>query len=276
MTVLNVQTRYAIDPNSAKSLDTSGLRAHFHVAGLFQAGEINLVYSHYDRFLMGGVMPSGEPLVLDQVSETGTATVLERREMGILNIGQTASVIANDVRYTLETGDILYLGKGSGPITFDAPGKFYVASTPAHQKYRSQLMKPSEGRRVNLGSKEGANERTIIQLLHPDVIETCQLVMGYTQLETGSVWNTMPAHTHDRRMEAYLYFDMDEDACVFHLMGSPQETRHLVVRNEEAVISPPWSIHSGAGTEKYTFCWAMGGDNIDFTDMDMVEIGDLR
>ncbi len=270
------ETRYAIDPASAKSLDTEGLRSHFHVGGLFQPGEIKLVYSHYDRLLLGSVVPAGADLVLDVVPETGTATFLERRELGILNIGEAGDVTVGGKTYTIGNGEVLYVGKGAGAVTFAAPGRYYVLSAPAHHAYPTKLIKLADAKRVEMGSKETANERVIIQLLHPDVCESCQLLMGYTQFQPGSVWNTMPAHVHDRRMEAYLYFDMSDDQRVFHFMGKPEETRHLVMANEEAVISPPWSIHSGAGTGSYTFCWAMAGDNVDFTDMDFIAMEDLR
>ena len=272
----NAQTRYAIDPATAKTLDTDGLRDHFHVGGLFTPGQIKLVYSHYDRLILGSAVPEGGKLVLDNVPETGTATILERREMGILNIGAAGTVASNGETYTLNKGDVLYLGMGSGPITFGGNGRFYILSAPAHRACPSKLVTPDQAKQVELGSREAANERVIKQVLHPDVVETCQLVMGYTQFAPGSLWNTMPCHVHDRRMEAYLYFDLADDARVFHFMGEAQETRHIVMANEEAVISPPWSIHAGAGTGAYTFCWAMAGDNIDFTDMDMIDMGDLR
>lgn len=274
--MLNVQTRHAIDPATAKTLDTQGLRDHFHVDGLFVDGEINLVYSHYDRLILGGAVPGDGLLVLDEVKEAGTKTILERRELGVLNIGETGQVKVGDDTYTIANGEVLYAGMGCGPLTFSGPGRYYILSAPAHHAYPTKLIKVQDARRVALGSAETANERVILQLLHPEVCESCQLLMGYTQLAPGSVWNTMPAHTHDRRMEAYLYFDLAPGQRVFHFMGAPQETRHLVMANESAVISPPWSIHSGAGTGAYTFCWAMAGDNVEFTDMDMVAMEDLR
>lgn len=271
-----IQTRYAIDPATAKSLDTEQLRDHFHVGGLFEDGKINMVYSHYDRLIMGGAIPGNGTLTLDHVAETGTENMLERREVGVLNVGDTGQVKVGGENYTLERGEILYIGMGSGAVEFSGAGRFYILSAPAHRACPTKLVRLDEAKKVPLGSKEQANERVIYQFIHPDVVESCQLVMGYTQLETGSVWNTMPAHTHDRRMEAYLYFDLSDDQKVFHLMGEPTQTRHLVMGNEEAVISPPWSIHSGAGTSAYSFCWAMAGDNVDFTDMDMAAMGDLR
>ncbi len=273
---LKTETRYAIDPTTAKAFDTEGLRKHFHKDGLFEDGEINLVYTHYDRFILGSAVPAGKTLTLDHMEETGTASFLERREMAVLNIGETGSVSAAGETYTIENGEVLYIGMGAGKIEFSGAGRFYITSAPAHQTYPTKLIKIADARRVELGTKESANERVIIQLLHPDVCQSCQLLLGYTQFAPGSVWNTMPAHVHDRRMEAYLYFDVPEDARVFHFMGEPSETRHIVMGNEEAVISPPWSIHSGAGTASYTFCWAMAGDNVDFTDMDMVAMDELR
>lgn len=273
---LNTETRHAIDPASAKTLDTAGLRSHFHKGGLFTEGEITLVYTHYDRFVLGSAVPGKGTLTLDHVDETGTPNFLDRREMGVLNIGEAGQVTVSGATHTLENGEMLYIGMGSGPVQFSGAGRFYITSAPAHRACPTKLIKLSDARRVELGSPETANERVIIQFLHPDVVETCQLVMGYTQFQPGSVWNTMPAHLHDRRMEAYLYFSMPKDARVFHFMGQPSETRHLVMANEEAVISPPWSIHCGAGTSSYTFCWAMAGDNIDFTDMDMVGMDELR
>lgn len=271
-----VQTRYAIDPQSAKALDTSGLREHFHVGDLFKPGQVQLTYSHYDRLVLGTVTPDNQPLVIDHVKETRTKNFLERREMGVLNLGSPAGVTVEGTTHSMDRGDILYIAMGSGPVEFHPGGRFYVLSAPAHRRCETRLIKIGDAKRVELGSKETANERVILQFLHPDVHETCQLTMGYTQFSPGSVWNTMPAHLHDRRMEAYLYFDLDADQRVFHFMGEPHETRHLVIANEQAVISPPWSIHCGSGTGAYTFCWAMAGDNTDFTDMDMVGMEQLR
>ncbi|WP_439650042.1 5-dehydro-4-deoxy-D-glucuronate isomerase [Gymnodinialimonas mytili] len=258
-------------------MDTDGLRDAFHIDGIFVPGQINLTYTHYDRMIVGGAVPqAGAPLILDHVAEAGTPSILERREIGILNIGETAEVSAGNDSHTLGRGDILYLGMGAGPIHFAAPGRFYIISTPAHRSLPSRLVSLEEAESLSLGSAETANDRTIYMFIHPEVMESCQLVMGYTMFHGGSVWNTMPAHLHDRRMEAYLYFDLAEDNRVFHFMGKPQETRHIVMRNEEAVVSPPWSIHCGAGTGSYTFCWAMAGDNVDYKDVEMVAMEDLR
>lgn len=276
MTKLNVETRHAVHPEHAKGMDTQALRDHFLAQGMFADGEIRLVYTHYDRFTVGGAVPAGGSLTLDKVDETRTATFLERREMGIINIGEAGSVEAADETYVMNKGDVLYLGMGTGPVTFKGQGRFYITSCPAHHTYPSRLVTVDEANKVEMGAPETANERTIKMFIHPLVMKSCQLVMGYTSFEQGSVWNTMPAHVHDRRMEAYLYWGMDDNTRVFHLMGEPTETRHIVVANEEAAISPTWSIHSGVGTGAYTFIWAMAGDNVDYTDMDFVQIADMR
>lgn len=266
----HAEIRHATDPDSMRRLDTQSLRAQFHVGDLFRPGEIRLVYSHYDRLILGSAVPEGGVLTLDAVPQAGTPSLLDRREMGVLNIGAAGTVTVAGQAHEVGPGEVLYIGLGSGPVSFGGAGRFYILSAPAHRSCPTRLIRKEDARRVALGSKEAANERVIIQFLHPEVAESCQLLMGYTQFAPGSVWNTMPAHVHDRRMEAYLYFDLPEDARVFHFMGKPEETRHIVMKNEEAVISPPWSIHAGAGTGAYTFCWAMAGDNVDFTDMDMV------
>ena len=274
--MLNVTSLYAVNPEQTRGMDTTALRENFHVDGLFRPGAIELVYTHYDRMIVGGAVPDGGSLTLDHVAEAGTPTILARREMGVLNIGEEGTVEANGETHTLGRGDLVYLGMGSGAVTFGGKGRFYIVSTPAHRTCPTRLVSLKDAKQVKLGAPETANDRTIYQFVHPDVMESCQLAMGYTMFHNGSVWNTMPAHIHDRRMEAYLYFDLEEDQRVFHFMGEPSETRHIVMANEEGVISPPWSIHCGAGTSSYTFCWAMAGDNVDFTDMDMVAMGDLR
>ncbi|MFD2173869.1 5-dehydro-4-deoxy-D-glucuronate isomerase [Rhodobacter lacus] len=274
--MLTVETRHAVHQDHAKTLDTEGLRRHFLAQDLFAAGEIRLVYTHYDRFVLGGAVPGTGTLVLDKVEETRTPSFLDRREMGIVNIGETGTVTAAGETHTLERGDVLYLGMGSGPVSFAGAGRFYITSAPAHRRCPSRLIRLSDAKEVRLGETATANKRVINQFIHPLVMESCQLVLGYTTLLDGSVWNTMPAHVHDRRMEAYLYWNMDEKARVLHLLGEPTETRHLFVANEEAALSPPWSIHAGAGTGGYTFIWAMAGDNVDYTDMDFVQPEELR
>ncbi|MCA0270715.1 MAG: 5-dehydro-4-deoxy-D-glucuronate isomerase [Proteobacteria bacterium] len=274
--MLHVETRHAVHPAHAKAMDTETLRANFLADDLFADGEIRLIYTHYDRFVMGGAVPAGGSLTLDQVAETKTPGFLDRREMGIVNIGATGSVSAGGETFTLNRGDVLYLGMGAGPVTFAGDGRFYQTSTPAHRTCPNRLIRPADSKEVKLGAAETSNKRTINQFIHPLVMESCQLILGYTMLEEGSVWNTIPSHIHDRRMEAYLYFGMEPQARVLHLMGEPQETRHLFIGNEEGAISPPWSIHSGAGIGCYTFIWAMAGDNVDYTDMDFIQPEDLR
>lgn len=274
--MLTVETRFAIDPASTKGLDTEELRGHFHAGGLFAEGEIRLIYSHYDRMIIGAAVPGTGTLTLDEVKQCGTKSILDRREMGVLNTGESGTVSAGGVTHTLAHGDVLYLSKESGAIEFSGAGRFYIVSTPAHAVHPTRLLTIDDAVRLNLGATETANDRTIFQFIHPDVMPSCQLVMGYTQLHGSSIWNSMPTHTHDRRMEAYLYFNIDPAQRIFHFMGEPQETRHIVMANEEAVISPPWSIHCGAGTSNYSFCWAMAGDNVDFRDIDPVALEELR
>lgn len=274
--MLTVTTRHAIHPSHAKGMDTDALRANFLVEGLFQDGEIHLAYTHYDRFIMGGAVPSHGPLTLDKVAQTGTESVLDRREMGIVNIGDAGSVSAGGETWDMAKGDVLYLGMGAGAVTFSGAGRFYITSTPAHRTCPNRLIKISESNEIHLGEVATANKRIINQFIHPAVMESCQLVMGYTTLLEGAVWNTIPPHTHDRRMEAYLYFNMAPETRVLHLLGEPQQTRHLFVANEQGALSPPWSIHAGAGLGNYSFIWAMAGDNVDFTDMDHVQPGELK
>lgn len=275
--MLKIETRHAISPAEAKGMDTTALRAAFLGEGLFAAGEIRLIYSHYDRMIVGGVMPATGALVLDEVKECGTPSILDRREMGIVCIAGPGTVKAGGAAYRMEKGDVLYLGRGLGAVTFAGQeARFYLTSAPAHASLPARLIRLDAAQSFTTGAAETANHRTIYQFIHPDVMESCQLVLGYTKFHGGSVWNTMPAHLHDRRMEAYFYFDLAPDARVFHMMGRPEETRHLVVANEEAVLSPPWSIHCGAGTGSYSFVWAMAGDNVDYRDVDRVGMGDLR
>ncbi|ASY66195.1 4-deoxy-L-threo-5-hexosulose-uronate ketol-isomerase (plasmid) [Sinorhizobium sojae CCBAU 05684] len=273
--MLNVEIRHAIDPKTAKAFDTKAMREHFHVGGIFREGEINLIYTHYDRMIVGGAVPAGKRLELDHVKPCGTASILDRRELVVVNIGAEGIVTAG-TEYKMAKGDMLYLGMGSGSIEFSGDGRFYILSAPAHQTYPSRLIKIDEAASISLGAQETSNERTIYQFVHPEVMKSCQLVVGMTKLKNGSVWNTMPAHVHDRRMEAYLYFDLADNQRVFHMMGEPEETRHLVLKNEEGAISPPWSIHSGAGTGSYTFIWAMAGDNVDYKDVEMVSMETLK
>jgi 4-deoxy-L-threo-5-hexosulose-uronate ketol-isomerase len=273
--------RFAIDPVSAGTMNTEELREHFLIEELFTLGGINWTYTHYDRMAVGGAMPGGKALALETIKPTGTANFLDRRELIAVNIGGIGTISVDGTDHPVGSRDMLYVGMGAKVVTFasaDAgePAKFYLLSAPAHASYPTKLIRQSDAKRLDLGSQETANERSIFQFVNADSVKTCQLVVGLTSFAPGSVWNTMPAHVHDRRMEAYLYFDLKPDAFVVHLMGEPEETRHLIVRNEQAVISPPWSIHSGAGTGAYTFIWAMAGDNVDYTDVEKVGMDELR
>jgi 4-deoxy-L-threo-5-hexosulose-uronate ketol-isomerase len=273
--------RYAVHPDHMKTFDTENIRKHLLIDRLFEEGRINMVYSHVDRIIAGGACPAEERLALAVTKELGVEYFLQRRELGIINIGAEGSVTVDEIEYVLGNKECLYIGMGSRAVIFKSadrksPAKFYFNSTPAHATYPTVKLSMGDAQRVNLGTPEQANVRTIYQLIHPSVMKSCQLVMGFTILEPGSTWNTMPTHTHERRMEVYLYFDMPEDSIVFHLWGEPQETRHIVVRNEQAVISPSWSIHSGVGTANYAFIWGMAGENQAFTDMDHVPMSVLK
>ncbi|MBB4186278.1 4-deoxy-L-threo-5-hexosulose-uronate ketol-isomerase [Sinorhizobium terangae] len=272
--------RHAVDPAAAARMDTEALRASFHISGLFRPGRIVLTYSHYDRMIVGGAMPVDGPLALETIRPTGTPRFLDRRELIAVNIGGPGRVEVSGESFRLEPRDMAYAGLGE-EVTFSsedpgAPAKFYLLSAPAHQALPSRHIRIGDAKRLDLGSAATSNERSIFQFIHPEGVKTCQLVVGMTQLAAGSVWNTMPCHVHDRRMEAYLYFDLPESARVLHLMGEPSETRHILMAKEEAVLSPPWSIHSGCGTSSYAFIWAMAGDNVDYTDVDMVPMEALR
>jgi len=276
-----METRYAIHPEHMMTFDTERIRKHLLSERLFEPGRILMVYSHVDRIIAGGACPAGERLELAVTKELGVEYFLQRREMGIINIGAEGLVTVDDREYPLGNKECLYIGMGAKSVTFKSadgkkPAKFYFNSTPAHAPYPTVRLTLGDAQRVNLGEPAQANVRTIYQFIHPAVMESCQLVMGLTILEPGSLWNTMPTHTHERRMEVYLYFDMPEDTVVFHLCGEPQETRHIAVRSEQAVISPSWSIHSGVGTASYTFIWGMAGENQTFTDMDHVPMSVLK
>jgi len=273
--------RYSNHPEDVKKYTTDDLRRHFLIEQVFIPDEANLTYSHIDRIIVGGIMPVSKTLTLTAGKEMGVDTFFERREGGIINIGGAGKITIDGKAHTLNHQDGLYIGMGVKEISFEAessdkPPKFYFNSAPAHHAYPSTLVSLETAKKVHMGSSETSNKRTINQYIHPDVVASCQLVMGMTILETGSVWNTMPSHTHERRMEAYFYFDMADDARVIHLMGEPSETRHIIMANEQAVLSPSWSIHSGVGTGSYTFIWGMCGENITFTDMDHVAMNDLR
>lgn len=278
---ISVKVRQVVGLEDAAKRDSQGLREGFLIEGLFSPGEINLTYSHLDRMIVGGIVPMSEQLLIDQVKETGTERFLERREAAIVNIGAAGIVTIGGAEYPLGFQEALYVGMGQGALGFasdDAanPAQFYLLSAPAHRSCPTVLITLDMAKKVRTGSAEDANARTINQYVHPDVCESCQLLVGLTMFEPGSVWNTMPAHLHDRRMEVYLYFGMDETTRIFHFMGEPQETRHLVLKSHDAVLSPGWSIHSGVGTGRYSFVWAMAGDNMSFTDMDKVPMDRLR
>lgn len=286
-----MELRTAASPRDVKHYTTERLREEFLIPKLFFEDDIKLVYSHIDRIITGGVMPVNKNLVLTAGDELRAEYFLERRELGVINIGGTGVITVDGKEYTVEHKQGMYIGKGSRDISFasvnaEEPAKFYLNSAPAHMTYPTVLIKregtPEEGvvivkdeNKVELGCLEDSNHRTICKYILPGQVESCQLEMGMTSLEPGSVWNTMPSHTHDRRMEVYMYFELPEDAFVMHYMGEPTETRHIVMRNEQAVISPSWSIHSGSGSRNYTFIWGMVGENQDFDDMDGIAMQDL-
>ncbi len=276
-----MQERFQYNPGEVKRMTTENLREAFAITDLMLPGQLHFTYTHYDRMIVGGLVPVDEPLTLNTYNVLKSDYFLERREMGIINIGGEGQVMIGTSTYNLNKLDCLYLGKGTQEVSFTTnstghPAKFFILSAPAHQTYPITLMKNAESTAVVLGELNTANERTIYKYIHQDGIKSCQLVMGLTVLKKGSVWNTMPAHTHNRRMEVYCYFDLAPDQRVFHFMGEPQQTKHLVLANNEAVISAPWSIHSGCGTTNYSFIWGMAGENQSFTDMDFVAINDLK
>lgn len=276
-----MEIRNAVHPEHGAAMGTDELREHFLVEDLFQPGQTRMVYSYYDRLIIAGVVPR-EPLTL-AVDEKiiGASHLLERREMGIINIGAEGKITVDGKVFEMAPRDGLYIGMGAREITFQSanasdPAKFYLNCAPAHATYPTTQVSFAEAEPIHLGEMENSNKRTIRKYFHPEGVRSCQLVMGMTTLEPGCVWNTMPVHTHPRRMEAYLYFDMAADSVVFHFMGEPTETRHIIVRNEEVVLSPSWSIHSGSGTGSYTFIWGMVGENQTFTDMDGVPMSALK
>ena len=276
-----MNNRYANHPIDSKSYDTKQLREHYLVEEVFIDDKIELTYSHVDRIIFGGIKPVKESLKLEAGKSMGVDYFLERREMGVINIGGEGKVLIDGEEFTLNNKDGLYIGKGNKDIIFSSlnsenPAKFYINSVPAHKEYKTVKIEIEKANPVKMGDNSTLNKRTIYQYVHPNVCESCQLLMGLTILEPGSAWNTMPCHTHERRMEVYFYFDMQEDTRVIHLMGEPTETRHLIVKNEQAIISPSWSIHSGVGTSNYTFIWGMCGENQTFTDMDHIPMEVLR
>ncbi|MCU6710357.1 5-dehydro-4-deoxy-D-glucuronate isomerase [Paenibacillus sp. J5C_2022] len=276
-----MEVRHTTNPTDVKQYDTERLRQEFLIENLYKADEINMVYTHYDRMVVGGAYPVKETLTLDAGDTLKTEYFLERREIGFLSIGGPAVITVDGEAHELNKLDVLYVGKGKKEVKLASkdssnPAKLYFCSALAHAEYPTRIMTMEEANPVHLGAQETSNERVIYKYIHADGIQSCQLMLGVTSLQRGSIWNTMPSHLHDRRMEAYLYFDMEEDTRIFHMMGEPSQTRHLVVANEQAIISPPWSIHSGVGTSNYTFCWSMAGENYTFTDMDVVQASELK
>jgi 4-deoxy-L-threo-5-hexosulose-uronate ketol-isomerase len=277
-----MEVRYPIDPETAKRYTTEQLRQTFLIENLFVGGQIKMVYSHIDRIITGGACPTGKPLALvGDKKELGAEFFLERREMGVVNVGGTGKVTVDGTTYSMVKLDGLYIGRGSREVSFASddpkqPAHFYLSSVPAHQSYPTCHIPISTAAPSHLGDDTNSNKRTIYKYIHPEGVQSCQLVMGVTLLAPNNMWNTMPVHTHVRRMEVYFYFDIQGENVVFHLIGQPDETRHLVMRNEQAVISPSWSIHSGVGTVNYAFIWAMAGENQTFSDMDAVPMAGLR
>jgi len=275
-----MDVRYTVGKNEYKRMTTDELREAFLV-DLFEAGKLNLLYCEVERAITGAAVPTGCALKLEAGKELAADFFCQRREVGVLNIGGTGTVTVDGAEYAMENLDGLYIGRGSKDISFTStdaanPARFYLISYPAHTEYPTTLAKKADANALELGTVEDSNKRTIYQYIHENGIKSCQLVMGFTALEQGSVWNTMPCHTHERRTEVYMYFNLDENSRVFHMMGPGDETRHLVVGNEQAVISPMWSIHSGCGTQAYTFCWGMGGENQRFDDMDHIQVENLK
>lgn len=274
-------SRYASSPEAVKKYDTQQLREEFLIDDLMQEDEVVMVYSHYDRYIAGSAVPVKGDLALETIDPLKAPYFLERRELGIINVGGSGSVFVEGASYELGFKDALYIGAGNKEVVFKSddsnnPAKFYLNSAPAHTTYPTKKVSLAEANKLQLGTMETANHRTVNQMIIGSVVTTCQLQMGMTELKPGSVWNTMPAHVHDRRMEVYFYLDIPQDQAVCHFMGQPQETRHIWMNNHQAVISPPWSIHSGSGTSNYTFIWGMAGENLDYGDMDVCKITDLR
>jgi len=272
---------YAVHPDDFKCYQTDKIRERFLLDDIVQPHQVNFVYTHYDRMIVGGANPIDKKLELPNYPHLKADYFLQRREMGIINVAGDGEVTVDGKTYPVNKLDCLYIGKGIQQVAFASvngnnPAVFYILSCPAHANYPTVLMSHADAVKVSAGDSSTANKRTINKYIHADGIQSCQLVMGLTILAQGSVWNTMPAHTHDRRMEAYFYFDVPNGQRVFHYMGQGDETRHIILKNYDAVVSPPWSIHSGSGTANYSFIWGMAGENLDYTDMDMLNITDLK
>lgn len=277
----NYEVRYAASPQDVKLYDTTRLRDEFLIDNLMVPDQLNLIYSHYDRFITGSAVPVNEILKLEAIDPLKASYFLERRELGIINIGGSGTVKVDGTNYELNNKEALYVGQGNKEVSFTSasanePAMFYINSTPAHKAYPIKKIGIKDVEVVELGAPETANARTLRKYIVNSVVDVCQLQMGMTELKSGSVWNTMPAHVHDRRMEVYFYFDVPQDQSVCHFMGQPQETRHIWMQNNQAVISPAWSIHSGSGTSNYTFIWGMAGENLDYGDMDHCKINELK
>jgi len=275
-------TRYGMHPEFVKGMDTESLRKQFLIESLFSPDNINYTYTMHDRMIIMGINPVKKELSLPAYEDhTKADYFLERREMGVINVGAKGTVKVDGESFDLEKLECLYIGKGAKEVVFSSgesssPAEFYINSVPAHKSYPITKAVLSDANMVSLGTKENCNERVIYQYIHEEGIQSCQLVMGFTELKTGSIWNTFPPHTHERRMEAYFYFDIADDQVIMHFMGDPEETRHIVMRNKQAVISPEWSIHAGAATSNYRFIWGMGGENKAFTDMDAVDMSKIK
>ncbi|SMD32278.1 4-deoxy-L-threo-5-hexosulose-uronate ketol-isomerase [Reichenbachiella faecimaris] len=281
MSHTNYEVRYAIGPDETRQAGTEKLRSEFLIEKLFEADQINLVYSHYDRYIAGGTFPASKALALETIDPLKSENFLDRREIGIINVGGEGKIWVDGVAYDLNYKEALYIGSGTKDVVFESkdlssPAKFYINSAPAHQSYPTKKVTREKANILNLGTPETANARTVNQMIVSGIVDTCQLQMGMTELKSGSVWNTMPAHVHDRRMEVYFYIEVPKDQSVCHFMGPTDETRHIWMQNEQAVISAPWSIHSGAGTSNYTFIWGMAGENLDYGDMDVCDINQLK
>lgn len=280
-----MDVRYSCSQGDFKRYTTDEVRREFLIESLFEPDAVNTVYTHIDRVVIMGCMPVNESIPIDKGMDVwagfGAEYFLERREAGVFNIGGSGTIHVDGKSYEMGSKDCLYITRGAREVVFgsnhpETPAKFYLVSVPAHRSFETKLIRISDAAKKHMGSVETSNKRVINQFIHPDVLSTCQLSMGLTELEPGSVWNTMPVHTHERRMEVYMYFEMPEDHVVFHLMGEGSETRHIVVKNEQAVISPSWSIHAGAGTRNYTFIWAMAGENLVYDDMDVIPTSRLK
>ncbi len=278
--MMQIDFRYASHPVDARSYGTDELRSHFLLPSIFSADQIHLTYSMYDRYIVGGIMPVNKALKLETFDHLKSDYFLERRELGVINVGGKGLITVDGTEYELNKKEALYIGKESKEVIFESKGEeqalFYINSAPAHHKYPAKKVGREDAEIINLGDDKYANKRILNKLIVNSIVETCQLQMGLTELQAGNVWNTMPAHTHNRRMEAYFYFDLEEGQTICHFMGEPQHTRHIFMQNHQAVLSPEWSIHSGSGTASYSFIWGMAGENLDYGDMDGVAPNELK